>query len=451
MISEQSHKVSINPPIIVQYIIAISAGLIVGTGKVPDFIMGVAYMGFSVICVYFAFIGNYPRFFKLIPYLIYTEIYIRGNVHFVLNLYAQYVLLACFILLLLKQGTQITLRSRSFTFIALYAIIELVDALRTNEPNFARVAIVNSFLLFVVALWSASNLVTFKLLNTLMKHLKFAAIYLTGIVLAAHVGGHIDYVGHSNSESTNGLAPVQISGYLGMGSILFFLEIVNEIERRKIILNIVGFVLITCIMLLSFSRGGLYFLGAIMFIYFALNWKKSGNLAIILLLIPVGFFIYYYVTTTTNGLIQERYSQEGASGRDELVSIGFTIFKSDPIAGIGTGNFSKEIVRRHLYDVESGAHNEFIRAIAEHGILGMVTYWGFYIFMIIEIAFQRGVARQFALYFFVLFCLIIVHNGLKISLQPILLIFIISQPVASKKVKPKGHTGKIISTSTQLA
>lgn len=451
MISEQSHKVSINPPIIVQYIIAIITGLIVGTGKVPDFIMGVLYMAFSVICVYFAFLGNVSKLFKLIPYLIYTEIYIRGNVHFILNLYAQYVLLACFTLLLLKQGTQITLRSRSFTFIALYAIIELVDALRTNEPNFARVAIINSFLLFIVALWSASNLVTFKLLNTLMKHLKFAAIYLTGIVLAAHVSGHIDYVGHSNTESTNGLAPVQISGYLGMGCILFFLEIVNTMERRRIVLNTVAFVLITCIMLLSFSRGGLYFLGAIMFIYFAINWKKSGNLAILLLLIPVGLFIYYYVTTTTNGLIQERYNQEGASGRDQLVAIGFQIFKSDPIAGIGTGNFSKEIVRRHLYYVESGAHNEFIRAIAEHGILGMVTYWGFYIFMIIEIAFQKGIARQFALYFFVLFCLIIVHNGLKISLQPILLIFVIAHPVALKKLKPKGQTGKSISTSTQLA
>lgn len=171
---------------------------------------------------------------------------------------------------------------------------------------------------------------------------------------------------------------------------------------------------------------------AVVILYFAFNWKKAGNYVMLLLLIPIGFLIYNYVITTTNGLIAERYGQQGSSGRDKLVEIGLEIFKSDPVAGIGTGNFSKEIVKRQLFSVESGAHNEFIRAAAEHGVLGIVTYWGFYLALFIEVMLRKGVARSFSLYFFVLFCLIIVHNGMKISVQPLLLLFVVSVPVVSK-------------------
>ncbi len=158
----------------------------------------------------------------------------------------------------------------------------------------------------------------------------------------------------------------------------------------------------------------------------------------LVILIPIGFLIYNYVITTTNGRIAERYEQQGASGRDELVQVGWTIFLSDPVAGIGTGNFSKEIVKRQLYTVESGAHNEFVRAAAEHGILGIVTYWGFYVALFAEVMMRKGVARSFSLFFFVLFCLIIVHNGMKISVQPMLLLFVVAVPFLPK-IADKKH------------
>jgi len=432
LINENAIKPRKKLPLVLQYFIAFQCGIYIGSSLIPDAIIGVGYIILSALIVFFAFMGNTKKFFALVPFLIYSEIYARANIHFIIYLYAQYVLLISFLLLLLKQGTVIKFRSRAFVFILMYAFIELVDSFRTVETDFARVAVVNSLLLFVVSFWSSTNQVGLKLLNTFLDNLKLAGVYLVGIVAAAHVSGHIDYVSHSSSAATNGLAPVQISGYLGTASILFFLSIVNELERKNLIANIVIFVMSTTFMLLSFSRGGLYFLVIIVILYFIFNWKKAGNYAMLIILIPIGFLIYNYVITTTNGRIVERYEQQGASGRDELVQVGWTIFLSDPVAGIGTGNFSKEIVKRQLFSVESGAHNEFVRAAAEHGILGIVTYRGFYVALFVEVMLRKGVARSFSLFFFVLFCLIIVHNGMKISVQPMLLLFVVAVPFIPK-------------------
>jgi len=424
-----------------KYLIALIIGVIVGHNYVPDIVIGYTYMAFGVVVVFFSFYSSLDKFLSYLPYLIYTEIYVRGNALFVFNLYAEYVLLASFALLVLKQGTLVTLRSRSFVFISLYALIELIDVTRTNEPDFARVNVVNSFSLALVSFWSASNIISTASLNIFLKNLKIAAIYLTGVVLAAHLFGHINYGAFSSFESTNGLAPVQISGYLGTGSILFFLSIFNDQERKDLPLNVAMFIICTSIVILSFSRGGLYFIAIIAFLFFLFNYKKASNYGLLLLVIPIGIGIYYYVIAATGGAIIERYQQEGSSGRDILIEIGFKIFLSDPIAGIGTGNFSKEIVTRGLYNVESGAHNEFVRAAAEHGVLGILTYWGFYIYVFVELFMLRtGVFRQYAIYFFVLFCLIIVHNGLKISLQPVLLIFVICTPVITRTTAKRTKT-----------
>jgi O-antigen ligase len=104
------------------------------------------------------------------------------------------------------------------------------------------------------------------------------------------------------------------------------------------------------------------------------------------------------------------------------------LFEQDPIAGVGTANYNTEIVKRGFYSGESGAHNEFIRVAAEHGIIGIVTYWGFYVVLIYEILRRRKIQREYALYFLVVFCLITVHNGLKISIQPLILMLVVATP-----------------------
>lgn len=425
----------------VKYGIAAIVGLYMGTGGVPEFARGIIYLVMGVYCIFLAFQKNLDRFFAFIPYFIYSEIIIRANETIVPNIFAEYTMLACFAALFISGGTKFKIYSISFAFVFLYAIIELFDSVRSTNPNFARIAIVNSLLLSVIALWSASNKISIKHLNTLMLNFKIASIFLTFCMLAKHIFGHVDYSSQSSFQSTNGLAPVQVSAYLGLGTVLFFLSLVNPLEKRKIALHLLLFSVSCLMMILSFSRGGLYFLAVIIILYLLFNRQNLGSYFLLFMLAPIGFIIYYYVTEATGGLIVDRYQQEGSSGRDVLVMAGITIFRQDPLAGIGTGNFSTEIVARGLYDQQSGAHNDFVRAIAEHGILGIVTYWFFYISMFIEMFRKKGAARQYAVYFFALFCLIIVHNGLKISLQHVLLVFIICQPMMPEKNTKKPLPG----------
>lgn len=420
----------------VKYGIAILIGLYMGTSGIPEFARGIIYLVMGVYCIFLAFQKKISQFFTVMPYFIYSEIIIRANDTIVPNLFAEYTMLACFTVLFLAGGTKFKLYSISFAFVFLYAIIEIIDSVRSINPNFARIAIVNSLLLSMVSLWSSSNKISIKNLNILLLNFKIASIFLTCCILAKHIFGHVDYSAHSNFQATNGLAPVQVSAYLGVGSVLFFLSLVNPLEKKKIVLHLVLFSASCLMMILSFSRGGVYFLAIIIILYLLFNRQNLGSYFLILMLAPVGFLIYYYVTQATGGLIVDRYEQEGSSGRDKLVMAGLTIFRQDPIAGIGTGNFSTEIVARGLYGEQSGAHNDFVRAIAEHGILGIFTYWFFYICMFIEMFRKKGVARQYAFYFFTLFCLIIVHNGLKIALQHVLLVFIICQPITPENKKP---------------
>lgn len=172
--------------------------------------------------------------------------------------------------------------------------------------------------------------------------------------------------------------------------------------------------------------------------YFWFNRSEVKNYFLLLLLVPISFTIYIYLYEQTNGLLIQRYEQEGASGREELIKAGWTIFLEEPLAGVGLGNFHHEIVKRDLYEQEAGAHNEFIRVAAEDGLLGIVTYWGFFISLFFEILRRSKVQRDYGLYFMILFCLIVVHNGLKISIQPILLLLAVTTP-SFKNVKIRKH------------
>jgi len=202
----------------------------------------------------------------------------------------------------------------------------------------------------------------------------------------------------------------------------------NVEERKNRWLNIVLLAFCATVMVLTFSRGGVYFLAVAVALYFFYNRTKSKNFIIILLFIPVVLLIYNYVVMQTAGKIVARYQQEGTSSRDQLVLIGFQIFQENPVIGVGTGNYNTTILKQNLYGVESGAHNEFVRAAAEHGIIGVVLYWGFFVVLTISILQRRQPHQQYAMYFLALLCMIIVHNGLKISIQPMLLMLAIGTP-----------------------
>jgi O-antigen ligase len=418
------------------YAIALTIGILVGLRTSPGFI-GVLYVLLAIVCIYFTFRNNVTTVLILLPYLIYTEMFMRKYVLSVPYLFLQYLFVALFGIMILKKGGKIKLHSRTFVFLIFCILIELVNSIKSSDPDIARALLINELSLVVVVMWSCSHIINPVLANKILNHIKYAGVYLCGIVIARYLKGDVYFTGSSASEGTNGLAPVQISAYMGFVCTLFFFSLMNRQESKNLFINIFFLAVSAVIMLLSFSRGGLYFLGIMMLLYFLFNSGRAKSYFLILLLIPVGIIVYDYVNTKTYGLIDRRYEKEGTSGRDILIKAGWELFKSQPLSGIGTGNFNYTVKDLDLYQAESGAHNEFIRILAEEGILGIVAYLLFYILLFYEILKRDKIRREYALYFLLFFCLINVHNGLKISLQPIILMLAVATPSIKRFQKTK--------------
>lgn len=409
------------------FLLSFGVGVLVGLRYAPEFV-AVPYLMVAGLCCYLALKNDAAVMLCVLPYLMYTEMFMRAYVPAIPYLFIPYLYIFLFLVLFLRSSTSVLMHSRSVVLYLLFFLVEFVSYTRSQNSDVAKGLLTNSLALSIIILWGSFNILKPVHVYNILKHVKYAGIYLCGMILARYFKGDVFFSGVSGSEGTNGLAPVQISGYLGFSCILFFFTIMLEKNRWKMFFNIFLFSLASIVMLLSFSRGGLYFLLILMVMYFWLNRLDVKNYFLFLLLIPISFMIYFYLYDQTNGLLIERYEQEGASGREELIKAGWTIFLEEPLAGVGLGNFHHEIVKRDLYQQEAGAHNEFIRVAAEDGLLGVVTYWGFFISLFFQILRRSKVQRDYGLYFMILFCLIVVHNGLKISIQPLLLLLAVATP-----------------------
>lgn len=419
----------------VSYCIAFGIGIIAGLHSLPIEIWIAIYFTMALFCLKYAYESNIEAVFATLAYISFGEIYIRDRSLAVPYNFCNYfyVFLFCYLLLNQKKGS--TQSSSTYVVLFLFTVIEALDFFRSLDKNYYWMLCLDSLTLSICVLWSCYNRLTPKILNHLFKHIKIAGVFLLGLVAIAHFRGDIQYTSQSNASASNGLPPVQLSAYFGLTCILFFLSIMNSKNRWDLLINISILIFTTIIMMLTFSRGGLYFLGGVIFLYLYFNRTHVKSYAFAALLIPAAIVVFFYVNETTGGRMADRYEQKGSSGRDLLVEAGFSLFKENYVAGVGTGNFNNAIEKEHLYHFSSGAHNEFVRTASEHGLMGIITYWGFYAALFVEILRRKKLERDFGIYFFTLFCLIIVHNGLKIAIQPLILIIIVANPSTYKQQK----------------
>ena len=91
--------------------------------------------------------------------------------------------------------------------------------------------------------------------------------------------------------------------------------------------------------------------------------------------------VWMYSSYQTKGLIERRYANEDARGREKEDRLGgretiakteLQMFLDNPIFGIGVGK-NKEY-RKELTGIEAASHNEITRLLAEHGSLGLLAF-----------------------------------------------------------------------------
>jgi hypothetical protein len=191
----------------------------------------------------------------------------------------------------------------------------------------------------------------------------------------------------SNFETSGGFGPNQVSTLLGLGVFIFFVQLVLNSKSRLLQIVNGGFVIVFAFRgIVTFSRGGMLTALMMVFVflivlYFQANYKTRFKIGLIIILSFVaGLGVWGYSSLQTNGLINKRYANQDAKGREKksqltgretLIASEMQMFWDNPILGVGVGR-NKEL-REKETGIVSASHNEITRMLAEHGSLGLIN------------------------------------------------------------------------------
>lgn len=191
----------------------------------------------------------------------------------------------------------------------------------------------------------------------------------------------------SNYAASGGFGPNQVATVLGLGMFVFaarffmlspslFLKIVNGF-----LLAVMSFRAIV-----TFSRGGvitaLIMIAAFVYFYFVkVNVKAKFRISrTVFIVIGLGMIIWAYSSLQTGGLIENRYANEDAlgrekaditTGRSDLISFELEEFFKNPVLGVGVGKIKE--LRLKEEGLLAASHNEMSRILSEHGLFGLTA------------------------------------------------------------------------------
>ena len=191
----------------------------------------------------------------------------------------------------------------------------------------------------------------------------------------------------SNFETSGGYGPNQVATFFGLGMFIFFVRAIFASPTTWLVLvNLSITFLFAYRALLTFSRGGLI-TGLLMVVFFLLFTYVKGSTKVklkisflITILIMGMFAVWMYTTVLTGGLIEKRYKNQDAlgrdkenvlSGREQIALSEIAMFLENPIFGNGVGSGYK--YREEHFDISIASHNEVTRMIGEHGVFGILA------------------------------------------------------------------------------
>lgn len=231
----------------------------------------------------------------------------------------------------------------------------------------------------------------------------------------------------SNFETSGGFGPNQVSTILGLGIFVFFVQLLLNSKSKLLQLINTGFVLVLAFRgIVTFSRGGVMtsvvmicLLMAVL--YFQANFSVKPKIGLIIMFsFMAGLGVWGYSSMQTSGLINKRYANQDAkgrekksqlSGREMLMESELQMFWDNPILGVGVGR-NKE-VREKETGIVSASHNEITRMLAEHGSLGVIDLM--ILFFTPLFLFVNNRQNILALSFLVFWLLTINHAAMRLA------------------------------------
>lgn len=231
----------------------------------------------------------------------------------------------------------------------------------------------------------------------------------------------------SNFATSGGFGPNQVATILGLGMFVFFAQILLN-SPSKIILYTNVIILFICSYrgIITFSRGGI-FVGILMiallcyFLFTKLNLRAKNKMVVLMVgAVVLGFSVWTYSSLQTGGMIDKRYANQDAAGREKeglltgretLMETELQMFLDNPIFGVGVGKNREE--RMEMTGIEAASHNEVTRLLAEHGMFGIVALL-ILIFVPLSL-YPTNRENIFLLSFFVFWALTINHAAMRLA------------------------------------
>lgn len=193
---------------------------------------------------------------------------------------------------------------------------------------------------------------------------------------AAAVDSNMIFGENSNTVTSGGFGPNQVSATLGLGALAAW--IVISTTKSKLWLKLFLFAamgLVAVQSALTFSRGGLYNAagGALLGAVFLMKDSRA-RLKIMLMVaavIVIGLFVVLpRLQSITDGALGSRFANTDPSKRADIALADLEIWRDNPVLGVGPG-LAKGTRSQYYEEAGSnGAHTEFTRLLSEHGLFG---------------------------------------------------------------------------------
>ncbi len=229
----------------------------------------------------------------------------------------------------------------------------------------------------------------------------------------------------SNFEASGGFGPNQVATILGLGMFILFTRL---LQYRNLMLNLVDLAMLGLISyraIVTFSRGGVLTAGicavAFLWVYY---WYSKGSTRVVLVpkigIIAFAMVLAWgYSSISTRGLIDKRYANQDAAGREKadittgriaLLNSELEAFYNFPLTGIGVGKIKE--YRLETTGRESATHNEVSRILSEHGLFG---FFGLAILLFKPLLRRFKDRSNMFLYSFVIFWFLTInHSSMRI-------------------------------------
>ncbi len=229
----------------------------------------------------------------------------------------------------------------------------------------------------------------------------------------------------SNFETSGGFGPNQVSTALGLGMFVFFTQLVLfSKSKMTIVINSFLLLFITYRGIVTFSRGGIItavvMIVCLLFLLYRFSNAK-GKSKFVLVFILIGLMavgVWTYSSFQTRGLIEKRYANQDARGREKKDRLGgreqimneeVTLFLENPILGVGAG-MGKQL-RKEAFGDDAASHNEITRMFSEHGLFGI---FGLLILFITPfVLYINNRQHLYFLSFFIFWLLTINHAAMR--------------------------------------